>query len=355
MKKFTITAAESGQHAVKYIKHLLPKAQNGFLHKMMRKKNITVNGKKTDGSSILSEGDEVCIWFSDETFENLGGGTVVSGDRRDDDLYGKLLSHDARAVMQKTNDSAADRMADRIIYEDDQIILYNKPAGQLSQKATATDVSANEILLDYLREQGTMPAGFVPSVCNRLDRNTSGLLLFAKSHGAAKALQELLKEREASKYYLAPVSGVIKEPQLLRAWWGKDEKSNTAIIRNKAFEGSKEIITGIRPLSDNGEVTLLEIELITGKSHQIRAHLSSIGHPIIGDPKYGKKGQSPKSGASVKRQLLHAYRMAFPEHLEGALKNLSGKEFIAPLPEDLEKYLTACGINMVDDISRNLY
>ncbi len=342
MKKFTVSAAESGQHTIKYVKHLLPKAQNGFLHKMLRKKNITVNGKKADGYDPLSEGDEVCIWFSDETFEMLakGDGEQETGQ----DTGFDNVKDPVKAPVTDTELNLS--VSDHIIYEDEHLILFNKPPGMLSQKAKDSDVSANEVLLEYLRQKDEIPSGFVPSVCNRLDRNTSGLLLFAKTYGAARALQELLKVHDTTKLYLAPVIGEIHEEQLLKAYWGKDQKSNTAIIRKDPFKGSKEILTKIKPLSSNEEVTLLEVELITGKSHQIRSHLSFIGHPILGDPKYSKGKKSDTASRKglkeyhLSRQLLHAYKLVFPEQTPEPLSHLSGKSFQAPLPEDMKKILS---------------
>ena len=308
MKKFTVSAAESGQHTIKYVKHLLPKAQNGFLHKMLRKKNITVNGKKVDGYEPLSEGDEVCIWFSDETFAMLEGRSLERSSGKETGADAKVRQNNGHIAgsIENGNPHPARNIppvSDRIIYEDEHLILFNKPPGMLSQKAKDSDVSANEVLLSYLQQKDEIPSGFVPSICNRLDRNTSGLLVFAKTYGAARSMQELLKVHDTTKLYLAPVLGVIEREQLLKAYWGKDQKSNTAIIRDEAFGNSKEIQTRIRPLCNNGEVTLLEVELITGKSHQIRSHLAFLGHPILGEPKYATgKGAAQTTGKRQSRR-----------------------------------------------------
>ena len=324
MREYIVSPPESGQHVIKYCKHLLPKAQNGFLHKMLRKKNITVNGKKADGNTQLSEGDVVRIFFSEETFGLLSDGSNTENDSTE---HG---SEDGRSLDRKSQE----RISSSILYEDGNLILVNKPAGLLSQKAKPTDISANELLIAYLKEKGELTEGFKPSVCNRLDRNTSGLLVFAKTYEAARCMAELLKDRTLAKYYLAPLSGILKETVTISGYLVKDERTNTvSVTKDKPVSGADRIETEFVPVLQGKDFTIAKIHLITGKPHQIRAQASAIGHAVIGDPKYGKKQKG------LKRQLLHAYSLTFPKDLEGSLSELSGKTFLAPLPKDYADFL----------------
>ena len=365
MREFTVASAESGIKCISYCKHLLPGAQNGFLHKMLRKKNITVNGKKADGFTLLLAGDVVRFFFSEETFLLLqkGGGPEKS---RAEDKTEQLFKQY--------------RIEERIIYEDDHILILNKPAGLLSQKASATDISANELLLFYLCKGQRSTQGFTASVVNRLDRNTSGLLLFGKSYQGTRLLSGLLKERGIAKYYRCWVLGEA-EKAFLSGWLIKDEQTNKVIILNdkdlsaQKLQGGKALIqqtdsrgeihrqgdrieTEWIPLKtivlpeDIGEgkkgggeakltATLLEVHLITGKTHQIRAHLASVGHPILGDPKYSgsRINGECKKHFHIHRQLLHAYRIEFPQ-LKEPFGHLSGRVFTAETPADMDFYKT---------------
>ena len=214
----------------------------------------------------------------------------------------------------------------------------------LSQRADDSELSACEYLVGYLWHTGFLGADSIrkykPSVVNRLDRNTSGLLVCAKSFAAAKQLSELIRKREIRKHYLALVYGEIVKQAELCAYLKKDIKSNKVDILTSPRKGYEEIRTGICPLARGKNMTLLDVELITGKTHQIRAHLSAIGHPIIGDRKYSSKEslRPVDSAVSLKRQFLHAYKLIFPK-CEGSLANISGESFLAPLPEDLDMFL----------------
>ena len=228
-----------------------------------------------------------------------------------------------------------------IVYEDSNVIFINKPAGMLSQKSVPSDVSLNEYLLGYLEKSGQWKQeeskAFRPSVCNRLDRNTSGLVICGKSMAGLQQMAALLKDRSLHKYYLCLVKGVMTESQHLEGYLLKDENSNQVKIFQKETEGAAHIITEYEPLYTEGETTLLKVTLVTGKSHQIRAHLSSIGHPIIGDPKYGERKVNAffRETHGIKNQMLHAWKLTFPELAE-PLDNLSEKSFEAE-PEGLMK------------------
>ena len=204
---------------------------------------------------------------------------------------------------------------ERILYEDVNILLYNKPAGLLSQKAEPDDVSVNEMFLAYLLQEGKLTqeqmATCTPSICNRLDRNTSGILICGKSYEGLKEMNALIKERRIGKFYRCIVTGSVNEKITLTGYLTKDEKTNKVTLRQTSFPGASYIETSIVPIRQyQGGLSLLEIHLITGKTHQIRAHLASIGHPILGDYKYGNRKLNDRYG--IKSQLLHAYRLEFP-------------------------------------------
>ena len=241
MKEFIINENEAGQRFDKYLAKLLREAPKSFFYKMMRKKNITLNGKKATGNEKLFSGDHVKLFLSDETFEKFSG-----------------------------NDSAPRaHYALDIIYEDENILLINKPAGMLSQPADDGTPSLVEYLTGYLLKNGSLTENdlrtFRPSVCNRLDRNTSGLIAAGKSLSGLQELSGMFKSRELHKYYLCLVEGVLKEERYIKGYLAKDKKSN-------------------------------------------------------------------KADKKLKGQLLHSFRMEFPS-MKGSLSYLSGKVFTAPLPE----------------------
>mgnify|MGYP000161446146 FL=1 len=318
MKLITVHKQEEGQRLVKLLGAYLKEAPNSFFYKMLRKKNITLNGKKADGTEKLKCGDEIRLFLSDETYEKFAG----------------KVQPKEKFPMAKLN----------IVYEDSNVIFINKPAGMLSQKSVPSDVSLNEYLLGYLEKSGQWKQeeskAFRPSVCNRLDRNTSGLVICGKSMAGLQQMAALLKDRSLHKYYLCLVKGVMTESQHLEGYLLKDENSNQVKIFQKETEGAAHIITEYEPLYTEGETTLLKVTLVTGKSHQIRAHLSSIGHPIIGDPKYGDRKVNAffRETHGIKNQMLHAWKLTFPE-LAKPLDNLSEKSFEAEPAGLMKQYL----------------
>ena len=318
MKLITVHKQEEGQRLVKLLGAYLKEAPNSFFYKMLRKKNITLNGKKADGTEKLKCGDEIRLFLSDETYEKFAG----------------KVQPKEKFPTEKLN----------IVYEDSNVIFINKPAGMLSQKSVPSDVSLNEYLLGYLEKSGQWKQeeskAFRPSVCNRLDRNTSGMVICGKSMAGLQQMAALLKDRSLHKYYLCLVKGVMTESQHLEGYLLKDENSNQVKIFQKETEGAAHIITEYEPLYTEGETTLLKVTLVTGKSHQIRAHLSSIGHPIIGDPKYGERKVNAffRETHGIKNQMLHAWKLTFPELAE-PLDNLSEKSFEAEPAGLMKQYL----------------
>ena len=311
MKELLITANEAGQRLDKLLAKYLDGAPKSFLYKMMRKKNITLNGKKAQGNELLREGDQIRLFLSDET---------ISGFQKKEIPDGK-------------SGAALD-----IIYEDDHIVLINKPAGMLSQKAQPQDVSLVEHLIAYLLESGSITKEqlllFRPSVCNRLDRNTSGIVAAGKSLAGLQEMSRLLKERTVKKYYRCLVKGRISGTDHLNGYLVKDSRTNRVFVTKKPSKDGKRIETEYRAIAEKDGITMLEVYLITGRSHQIRAHLASIGHPIIGDGKYGdeKLNRRFHTEYGVEHQLLHAYRLEFPA-VTGPLSYLSGKIFCADFPD----------------------
>ncbi|MDO4514791.1 MAG: RluA family pseudouridine synthase, partial [Lachnospiraceae bacterium] len=227
-----------------------------------------------------------------------------------------------------------------ILFEDADIVLINKPAGMLSQSTGDGTPSVNEYLIGYLLGKGAVTEEslrtFRPAVCNRLDRNTSGIIAAGKSLKGLQQLSRVFHDRTVHKDYLTLVDGVLKKEKKIKGYLIKDPNTNKVQILEQAAAEALPIETRYTPLGDNGSVTLLKVRLITGRAHQIRAHLAGIGHPILGDKKYA----SQKSVSSAYRhQLLHACRLEFPEDM-GELDTLKGKVVLAPLPEAFHKILT---------------
>lgn len=317
MKQIIVREQEAGQRLDKLLARYLKEAPTGFLYKMLRKKNITLNHKKAAGSEKVQTGDEICIFLSDETYDKFSGASS-----------GKETVYPVVRLD--------------ILYEDGHILLIHKPSGMLTQKARPSDLSLNEYMLGYLQQSGqwdgTDHAGIRPSVCNRLDRNTSGIVLCGKSLAGLQMISELLKTRSMHKYYQCLVRGRIENASRIEGWLWKDPSSNRVCILDTPKQEARPVVTEYRPLKVFTDCTLLEVCLITGRSHQIRAHLASEGHPIIGDPKYGDRCLNDiyREKFGIESQLLHACRLTFPE-LSGALAGVSGRTFTAKLPPVMEK------------------
>lgn len=294
MKEIKIGVNEANQRLDKLIHKYLRNAGTGFIYKMIRKKNITLNDKRCEGNEILNEGDIVKLWLSDDTIEKFRMSESAKSESNDSGLHADQ-NRGAGKLRDDPHRLAAEM---KVVYEDEDIIVFNKPAGLLSQKAIPSDISVNDVLLSMYPPTET----FTPSICNRLDRNTSGLIICGKSLRGLQDSSEMLRNRKAHKDYIAVVEGVLSQ--------GSEIKTEV--------EG-KELHSEVRPISIDGNHTYVMVRLYTGKTHQIRIHLSGIGFPILGDRKYG-------NGKGAKRQLLHAFRLTMPD----------GKVIEAPIPEDFK-------------------
>lgn len=379
MKEIEITALQAGQRLDHLLSRYLKEAHSGFIYKMLRKKNITLNGKKATGSEKLCEGDAVRLFFADDTLRKFTGQAPAGG-------QAAVRGRDRRHAEAQT----AGRLD--VLYEDTDVLLVNKPAGMLTQKARPEDVSLNEYALQYLLGEGAVTPDdlltFRPSVCNRLDRNTSGIVAIGKTIAGLQALSRIFRDRSVSKCYKALVLGHLGGEKTIDGWLLKDERTNKVTVLPEEMSGAQRIFTRYDPvgyltLAQGGrvpagisagstahagkvqegktpegrvpagtvqpadgrkalELTLLDVDLLTGRSHQIRAHLSSIGHPLAGDPKYGSRRLNDllRRKYGITRQLLHAERITFPD-MEGRLRHLSGRTFTAPLPEDFARLTDA--------------
>lgn len=314
MKEYRISSQDEGRRMDKYVHHILSEAPVSFVYKMIRKKNIVLNDKKALGNEILHEGDNIKFYLSDETFEKF-----------------------------TKNASSCDIVHDipPIVYEDEDIIIVNKPAGMLSQKSSADSVSLNEILLSYVNNSKSddgMISTFTPAVCNRLDRNTSGLVTFAKTYKGSRCLCTAFADHRIKKYYNCIVKGVIHKEMDLAGSLTKSVKINKVRVYNDTGAG-KYINTRVYPISSNNELSLLEILLVTGKTHQIRAHLASVGHPLIGDYKYGDKrlNDEYKRRYGINHQMLVCRKMEFADDFE--IKSVSGREFEIELPHEFSEVI----------------
>lgn len=298
MKEIKITNNEEGQRLDRFLKKYLNKANQSFIQKMIRKKNIKLNDSKAEPETVLKKDDLVQLFLSDDTIDKF---------REKKTLIQTSIHFD-------------------VVYEDDNLLVVNKPIGlstQPDQTGMKNLVDEIKVYLDAKEENISFT--FKPAVCNRLDKNTSGLVIAAKNYDALKQTNKAIRERKIRKLYMAKVHGIINKDLELKDYIIKDDYKNMVKIINEQAENSKSVITYAHPLKTEGPFTWLEVEIETGRAHQIRAHLSSIGHPIAGDKKYGKKDNE-------KYQVLHAYKLVL-DGFEENMSYLNGKEIVSDIGE----------------------
>ena len=287
MKEFIIQKNDAEQRLDKFVSKVTVNFSGPLLYKYLRKKAIKVNGKKQEISYRLKEGDRVTLYINDEFFAD---------DKPQFLKLGKVYPLD-------------------ILYEDENILIVDKKPGLIVHEddKESTHTLINYILY-YLYDKGQyLPDkenSFTPALCNRIDKNTGGIVLAAKNAESARELYDIIKHRRIEKYYLALVHGEMpKSEDTLHAYHKKDADKNQVYIYNKEAAGTKPIKTGYKVLKSTKNISLLEVRLYTGRTHQIRAHMAHIGHPLLGDTKYGKKAQN--EGLPFTHQALYAYKIKF--------------------------------------------
>ena len=305
MRIITVGKNDAGQRLDKFLTKAVKGLPLSMMYKSIRTKKIKVNRKRAEQNYVLCEGDEIQLFIRDEFFDSP---------EKDDGALSR--------ITPKLN----------ILYEDENIMLLNKRPGVLVHEDD--EGGENTLIMHvqaYLFGKGEYDPkneqSFAPALCNRIDRNTGGIVIAAKNAEALRDMNAKIKEGEIRKYYLCLVHGVPpKNSDKLYAYLKKNSKDNTVQVRDKYFDGAKEIITGYTVLQKRGAESLLEVRLYTGRTHQIRAHMAHIGCPLVGDGKYGVNQADRKKG--FKYQALYAYKLGFEKtEEENSLSYLEGREF----------------------------
>ncbi len=320
MREYVIGSNDSGQRLDKFLRKAIPGLPTGMLYKFLRTKKIKVNRKRADGAVMLNENDVVSCYISDEFFSD--------GDRSGN-ITKKHFFLEAPCELD-------------IIHEDDNILIVNKPVGLVvhaDDNRTADTLVAR--VLHYLYNSGSYSpeteSSFTPALCNRLDRNTSGLVIAAKNAAALREVNRLIKENKVHKSYLCiTTSPPPKKQDTMKAYHMKPENGKVVKISLKKLNGYREIITRYKVLSQKDKMCLVKIDLITGRTHQIRAHMAFAGAPLLGDDKYGKPDVNRMH--RCKYQQLCAYRLCIEPEKDSFLAYLSGRRFTCGSPDFVRRF-----------------
>ncbi len=304
MKIITVKKNDAGLRIDRLMTKLFPTMPQSLIYKSLRKDCVKVNGKHVKEGYKTVEGDEIRFYIKDEFFE------VHSPEQ------------DFLSVTPRLD----------IVYEDENILLVNKPAGMVvheDESGTPNTLIAH--IQAYLYQKGEYKPEeeqtFAPALCNRIDRNTSGIVISAKNAESLRILNQKIKDRELTKLYLCLAFGAFeKKSAVLDGHLKKDERTKTVTVSSKKFADAKQIRTKYTVLGYKNGISLLEVDLLTGRTHQIRAHLAHIGHPLVGDGKYGKNADNKK--ANRKHQALCSYKLTFHFTTDaGILNYLNHKTF----------------------------
>ena len=311
MRTITIGINDAGQRLDKFLMKLLPDMPKSLLYKLIRKKDIRCNGTRCKGTEILQKDDVLTLYIKDEFFKSETSHTFSRAS-------GKI----------------------RVIYEDSDILIVYKPKGMYAhggndRHAVSLIAEIQKYLFDKGEYQPDLEQTFSPALCNRIDRNTEGLVIAAKNAQALRTMNEAIRDRKVDKSYLAVTSAPLpKKQDTCTAWLKKESGRNMVEIRAKCPDKSwQKICTRYHVLAQNGRYQLVHIDLLTGRTHQIRAHLAYLGAPLLGDPKYGAKHRS-----NEENQCLCAYMLRFTGFSNTALSHLDGKEIRCELPDFAGKY-----------------
>lgn len=316
MKKIVIGKNDANLKIDKYLKKLLVNAPANFIYKMLRNKDVKVNGKRVNDKYIVQEHDEVDLFLYEDKFIEFTKAKTI---------------YDLPITFT-------------VLYEDENILIVNKPVGLLVHEDYQESVNtlANQVLC-YLAKKGEYDTSrensFIPGPVHRLDRNTSGIVIFGKTLTALQTLNEMIKQRHCiEKRYQTIVKGQMTKPVELMDYMVKLPDEPRVKLVGQNYPGALTMKTKVYPIAANPQFSLVEVLLVTGRMHQIRVHLASINHPIIGDKKYGDfaLNKEMKQRLHLQYQLLHAYKVTFVKAL-GSLAYLQDKEIVSPLPQEFLK------------------
>lgn len=306
MKNITVGANDAGQRLDKFLTKAYPNLPQSMMYKSIRKKDIKCNGKRCEISTRLQEGDVLSMYLKDEFFQ----------------------------IQPKEYDFLKAPLKLNILYEDENIMILDKKPGLIVHPDENYHFdSLIARIQHYLFSRGEYNPdaenSFAPALINRIDRNTGGIVMAAKNAETLRIMNQKVKDREMEKLYLCVVCGKMEQKcATLRAFLTKNESKNRVYISDKPSKDAKNILTRYRVLAERSAFSLLEVELMTGRTHQIRAHLASIGHPLAGDGKYGRNSVNKEIGFPY--QALYSYKLKLHFTTDaGMLEYLNGKEFEA--------------------------